>query len=159
MTVFSSWLFGIVAASMALSLVYAMVPKGAILSAAKCAGSLILILVMLRPLLSLRAEEFTVSYEKWERELTAQTEDLAAKNLEELEALIEGEVSAYISEKGTQLGLTVHSEVYCEVREGVPFPVEVHLDIPYHGALSQYISQELDISPERQYWLETEEEK
>ncbi len=159
MTFFSSWLFGIVAASMALSLVYAMVPKGAILSTAKCAGGLILILVMLRPLLALRAEEFSISYEKWEGELAAQTENLAEENLREMEALIEGEVGAYISEKGLQLGLTVRPEVYCEVRDGVPFPAEVYLDIPYHGALSQCISEELDIGPERQIWLETEDAK
>lgn len=159
MTFFNGWLFGIVAASIALSLVYAMVPKGAILSAAKCAGSLILILVMLRPLLSLRSEEFSVSYEKWEGELAAQTEDLAQENLQEMEALIEGEVRAYISEKGIQLGLTVLPEVYCEVRDGVPFPGEVHLDIPYHGELSQCISEELAIGPERQYWQKTEEEQ
>ena len=159
MTFFSNWLFGIVAASIALSLVYAMVPKGAILSVAKCAGSLILILVMLRPLLNLRAEEFTVSYEKWEGELSAQTEDLAEENLREMETLIEGEVCAYISEKGLQLGLTVQPDVYCQTRDGVPFPVEVHLDIPYHGGLSRYIAEELDIGPERQYWLETEEAK
>ena len=159
MTFFSNWLFGIVAASIALSLVYAMVAKGAILSVAKCAGSLILILVMLRPLLNLRAEEFTVSYEKWEGELSAQTEDLAEENLREMETLIEGEVCAYISEKGLQLGLTVQPDVYCQTRDGVPFPVEVHLDIPFHGGLSQYITEELDIGPERQYWLETEEAK
>ncbi len=159
MSFFSSWLFGIVAASMALSLVFAMVPKGAILSAAKCAGSLILILVILRPLLSLRAEDFTVSYDTWEGEIAVRAETVTEENLREMEALIEGEAGAYISEKGLQLGLTVLPEVYCEVREGVPFPAEVHLDIPYHAELSQSISEELDISPERQVWLETEEEK
>ena len=158
MNFFSGWLFGIVAASMALSLTYAMVPKGAILSVAKCAGGLILILVMLRPLLSLRAEEFSISYEKWEGDLAARTEDLAEENLREIEELIEGEVGAYISEKGLQLGLTVQPEVYCEVRDGVPFPVEVHLNIPYHVALSRCISEELDIGSERQVWRETEEE-
>lgn len=159
MNFFRSWLFGIVAASMALSLVYAMVPKGAILSTAKCAGGLILILVMLRPLLALRAEEFSISYEKWEGELAAQTENLAEENLQEMEALIEEEVRAYISEKGQHLGLMVQSQVYCEVRDGVPFPSEVHLDIPYHAELAQCIYKDLDIGLERQYWLETEEEQ
>ena len=159
MNFFRSWLFGIVAASMALSLVYAMVPKGAILSAAKCAGGLILILVMLRPLLNLRAEEFTVSYDRWEGELSVQTEALAEENLQEMEALIEEEVRAYISEKGQHLGLMVQSQVYCEVRDGVPFPSEVHLDIPYHAVLAQCIYKDLDIGLERQYWLETEEEQ
>lgn len=159
MTFFRSWLFGIVAASMALSLFYAMVPKGAILSVAKCAGSLLLILVMLRPLLNLRAEDFPFSYDRWEGEVRAQTEELAEENREEMEMLIEEEVRAYISEKGQQMGVCVQPEVYCEMRDGVPFPAEVHLDVPYHAELSRRICEDLNIGPEKQYWQKTEEEQ
>ena len=66
MTFFRTWLFGIVAASMALSILYALLPKGAILTAAKSAGSLILILVMLRPLVTLRVEDLVCYYVVWE---------------------------------------------------------------------------------------------
>ena len=154
MTFFRTWLFGIVAASMALSILYALLPKGAILTAAKCAGSLILILVMLRPLVTLRLEDLAVSYDVWEERTAEQTEQLTQDNLSSMEALIEEECSAYISEKAAQLGLTVKAEVLCEVRDGVPFPAEVTLDIPYNEMLSESIAADLDIPYEKQYWQE-----
>ena len=154
MTFFRTWLFGIVAASMALSILYALLPKGAILTAAKCAGSLILILVMLRPLVTLRVEDLEFSYDVWEERTTEQTEQLTQDNLSSMEELIEEECSAYISEKAEQLGLTVKAEVLCEVRDGVPFPAEVTLDTPYNEMLSDTIAADLDIPYERQHWQE-----
>ena len=154
LTFFRTWLFGIVAASMALSILYALLPKGAILTAAKCAGSLILILVMLRPLVTLQVEDLEFSYDVWEEKTTEQTEQLAQDNLREMEALIEEECSAYISEKAAQLGLTVKAEVLCEVRDGVPFPAEVTLDIPYNEMLSDTIAADLDIPYDKQHWQE-----
>ena len=44
MTLFRTWLFGIVAAAMALALLYALVLKGALLTVAKCTGGLIMLL-------------------------------------------------------------------------------------------------------------------
>ena len=152
MTFFRTWLFGIVAASMVLSVIYALIPKGAILTAAKCAGSLILILVMLRPLVTLRLEDLAVSYDVWEERTTEQTEQLTQDNLSSMEALIEEECSAYISEKAAQLGLTVKAEVLCEVRDGVPFPAEVTLDTPYNEMLSDTIAADLDIPYDKQHW-------
>lgn len=139
---------------MALSILYALLPKGAILTAAKCAGSLILILVMLRPLVSLRVEDLAISYDAWEDLTSQQAEELAEDNLSQMEVLIETDCSAYISEKAAQLGLTVNAEVHCEVRDGVPFPAEVTLDIPYHAVLSQSIAADLDIPQENQHWQE-----
>ena len=86
LTFFRTWLFGIVAASMALSILYALLPKGAILTAAKCAGSLILILVMLRPLVTLRVEDLELSYDVWEERTVEQTEQLTQDNLSSMEA-------------------------------------------------------------------------
>ena len=154
MTFFRTWLFGIVAASMALSILYALLPKGAILTAAKCAGSLILILVMLRPLVTLQVEDLEFSYDVWEEKTAEQTEQLAQDNLSEMEARIEEECCTYISEKAAQLGLTVKAEVLCEVRDSVPFPAEVMLDTPYNEMLSDTIAADLDIPYERQHWQE-----
>ena len=139
---------------MVLSVLYALIPKGAILTAAKCAGSLILILVMLRPLVTLRLEDLAVSYDVWEEKTAEQTEQLAQDNLSSMEALIEEECSAYISEKAAQLGVGATAEVLCEVRDGVPFPAEVTLNIPYHKTLSDTIAADLDIPYERQHWQE-----
>ena len=155
MTFFRTWLFGIVAASMILSILYALLPKGAILTAAKCAGSLILILVMLRPLVTLRVEDLELSYDGWMELTSEQSAEMAQDNLSEMETLIEEECSAYISEKAAQLGLTVTAEVLCEIRDGVPFPAEVTLDIPYNEVLSNTIVADMNIPYEKQYWQKT----
>ena len=152
MTFFRTWLFGIVAASMVLSILYALLPKGAILTAAKCAGSLILILVMLRPLVTLRVEDLELSYDGWMELTSEQSAEMAQDNLSEMETLIEEECSAYISEKAAQLGFTVTAEVLCEIRDGVPFPAEVTLDIPYNEVLSNTIVADMNIPYEKQYW-------
>lgn len=137
---------------MAVSLLYALVPKGAILTAAKCTGSLILVLVMLRPLVTLQIADAAPSLEDWEAAIEEQSEQMTQENAQQMEELIETECSAYISEKAAQLGLSVSAEVYCVLREGVPFPSAVTLDIPYNAALSQRIAEDLDIDPSHQYW-------
>ena len=53
MSLLKTWLFGVIAAAMALSILYALVPKGALLTIAKCTGGLIMLLVVVRPLLAL----------------------------------------------------------------------------------------------------------
>ena len=62
MTLFRTWLFGIVAAAMALALLYALVPKGALLTVAKCTGGLIMLLVVIRPLLAAVGLFFCIAY-------------------------------------------------------------------------------------------------
>ena len=52
MSLLKTWLFGVIAAAMALSILYALVPKGALLTIAKCTGGLIMLLVVVRPLLA-----------------------------------------------------------------------------------------------------------
>lgn len=154
MTMFKTWLFGVVAAAMALSILYGLLPKGAMMTVAKCVGSVILVLVMLRPIISLETWALFDTYNSLEREIASQTESLAEKNLWEMKTLIEEECAAYISEKGAQMGVEVHAEVRCYVREGVPFPGEVSLNIPYHHNLSECIAQELEIAPSKQHWQE-----
>ena len=156
MSLFRTWLFGIVAAAMALALLYALVPKGALLTVAKCTGGLIMLLVVIRPLLALDLNGLQVGYEEWERTIQQQTDDYTAANQQEMEVIIQQETAAYISEKAAQLGLTCQPEVICQLRDGVPFPVEVVLDIPEDSGLAQLIADDLGIDRAHQHWRETE---
>ena len=97
-----------------------------------------------------------MQYEEWERTIQQQTETYTAANQQEMETLIQEETAAYISEKAAQLGVVCHPEVTCQVRDGVPFPVEVTLDIPKNTALSQIIRTDLGIDEMHQRWRETE---
>ena len=156
MTLFRTWLFGIVAAAMALALLYALVPKGALLTVAKCTGGLIMLLVVIRPLLALDLNGLQVGYEEWERTIQQQTDDYTAANQQEMEVIIQQETVAYISEKAAELGVACHPEVTCQLWDGVPFPVEVTMDIPKNAALSRIIAADLGIDEGHQRWRETE---
>ena len=156
MSLFRTWLFGIVAAAMALALLYALVPKGALLTVAKCTGGLIMLLVVIRPLLALDLDGLQVGYEEWERTIQQQTDDYTAANQQEMETIIQQETAAYISKKAAELGLTCRPEVTCQLQDGVPFPAEVAMDIPKNTALSEIISADLGIDEAHQRWWETE---
>ena len=156
MSVFRTWLFGIVAAAMVLSILYALIPKGALLTIAKCTGGLVMLLVVLRPLLTLDMDSLRWQYEAWEGAIQQQTEAYTDANRQEMAALIHPETAAYISEKAAALGLTCHPEVVRQERDGVPLPVEVTLDIPRNPALAEVIGTDLGIGEDCQRWRETE---
>ncbi len=156
MSFFRTWLFGIVAAAMALSVLYALVPKGTFLTVAKCTGGLIMLLVVIRPLLALDLAGLHVDYREWERTVQQQTDDYTAANQQEMAAIIQQETAAYISEKAAALGLACHPEVVCQLQDGVPFPAEVAMDIPKDAALARLIAEDLGIDEAHQRWRETE---
>ena len=156
MSVFRTWLFGIVAAAMVLSILYALLPKGALLTVARCTGGLIMLLVVIRPLLALDLTGVHTDYEAWQRTIQQQTDDYADANRQEMAAIIQQETAAYISEKAAELGLTCSPEVTCQLQDGVPFPVEVTMDIPKNAALSRIIAEDLAIGTDCQHWRETE---
>lgn len=156
MSVFRTWLFGIVAAAMVLSILYALIPKGALLTIAKCTGGLVMLLVVLRPLLTLDMDSLRWQYEAWEGAIQQQTEAYTDANRQEMAAIIQQETAAYISEKAAELGLTCSPEVTCQLQDGVPFPVEVTMDIPKNAALSRIIAAFLGIDEAHQRWRETE---
>lgn len=156
MNVFQTWLFGVVAASMALAILYALLPKTAVLTAAKCTGGLVLLLVVVRPLLSLDMDALRGQYAAWGDAIEQQTQEYAAEGQQELERIIVSRCSAYISERAAALGLSCTSEIVCRMEEGVPIPAEVTLDIPQNAALSQIIEDELGIDAAHQHWKEAE---
>lgn len=156
MSLLKTWLFGVIAAAMALSILYALVPKGALLTIAKCTGGLIMLLVVVRPLLALDPAALHIRYEEWDCLIGQQTEAYTAENQQKMEAIIQKETAAYISEKAAALGLSCNPEVTCRQQDGVPFPAEVTLDIPKNAALSKIIAADLDIGEEAQHWLAAE---
>ena len=156
MSVFRTWLFGIVAAAMVLSILYALLPKGALLTVAKCTGGLIMLLVVIRPLLALNLTGVHTDYEAWQRTIQQQTDDYADANRQEMAAIIQQETAAYISEKAAALGLACHPEVTCALRDGAPFPAEVTMDIPKNAALARIIAEDLAIGTDCQHWRERE---
>ena len=151
-----NWLLGIVAASICLSLLYTLAPKGAVRTIARVSGGLVLFLVMIQPLTGLDTEELRVRYVTYQEQIDAQIEAYRADYYAQLERRIEEDTGAYISEKAAQMGMVCDVDVVTELRDGVPLPAEVILDIPEDQVLSVWITQEVGIDAKHQYWKETE---
>lgn len=103
------WLLGILAAAMGLSLLYALLPKGAVRAAAKATGGLILLLAVLGPAAGLDLSDLAVRYEDLSRDMEQQTETYRREGQAQLELGIRQRTAAYISEKAAQLGAELPS--------------------------------------------------
>lgn len=147
------WLLGVLAAAMALSLLYALLPKGAVRGAARATGGLILLLVVLGPLAGLELSDLALRYEDLSRDMERQAEAYRQEGQAQLELGIQQRTAAYISEKAAQLGLSCRPRVETAWRDGVPYPSGVTLDIAENQALAEVLTDELGIPPSQQHWL------
>lgn len=146
------WLYGLVATAMVLSVVYALVPKKIFAGIAKITGGLIMMLVLVRPVLGISWEDLDLRYRGYQEEIDRQIESYTAQNAEEMAAIIEQELVAYISEKAAQMGLHCNVRVETTLRDGIPQPLSVALNVQENEALSQWITDEIGIQREQQYW-------
>ena len=78
--------------------------------------------------------------------------------LENLQRFIEEKTAAYIASKGAELGLDCTAQVETEVRDGVPYPSSVTLDVSRDPALAAWMAAELDIGESGQHWAGPEVE-
>ncbi len=153
-----SWLAGMIAAALVLTVVYALLPKGRWQTVARGAGGMVLLLVLLRPVMGWDAETFALSYGDCELEIESLTQSYQQSAQRETAALIEEKTAAYIASKGAALGLYCTAHVETEVRDGVPYPVRVTLDIERDAALAAWLSSELGIGEDGQTWAAPEVE-
>ena len=148
-----SWLFGMIASALILTILYALAGSGKLRSVIRFTGGVVLLLVMLRPLGRLEFG-WELSYETYSREIEKQIELYQEQNLKRTEAIIEEQVAAYISDKGLALGIVCDPIVETRLRDGVPYPERVILDVPWDAALSDCIAADLGIAPACQIWQE-----
>lgn len=150
------WLLGIIAAGMVLAVLYALLPRGRIQTVAAAAGGTILLLVIVRPVLRIDPEAIFDDYDDCRLEIEALAESYRQANEDELTAIIEGKTAAYIANRYSASGTACTVRVTTELRDGIPYPDTVTLDIPRDEALSAWISTELGIDSAHQYWREVD---
>ena len=146
------WLLGVLAAAMALSLLYALLPKGAVRGAARATGGLILLLVVLGPLAGLELSDLALRYEDLSRDMERQAEAYRQEGQVQLELGIQQRTAAYISEKAASLGIDCRVQVEVRTEDGLPLPYGASLDVERDQVLSDYMAQELGIPASRQSW-------
>lgn len=149
---FRTWLLGVIAASLILAILDALIPKGTVRSIARFSGGLVLILVILQPISQIDTGSWKQQYNDYDMQIEDQLAIYEENRQAELRTIIETQIAAYISDKGLTEGITCHPKVTTQLRDNLPYPYEVTLDTAWNVALSDYIAQELDIPPDHQYW-------
>lgn len=146
------WLLGLIAAAMCLSVLYALLPKGAIQAIAKVTGGMVLLLVLLRPLLGAKLDGIELRYDDYQQQIDSQISTYREAHLQQMETLIQQETGAYISEKAGQMGISCEIQVETQLVDGVPVPTAVWLETQKDAALAAWIAGELGIDEAQQHW-------
>ena len=157
MTFLRSWLLGVVACAVLVSLAGQLTDGGTMKKIVRFAGGMLLMLAMLRPLLRLDLAVLDVDLASY-REAVAQLElELTQRQEDALSTRIAAQTGAYIEDKADELGLSVRAAVRTEEVDGVPLPVSVTLCGEENAALADCIERELGIAKEDQLWSTTGE--
>lgn len=156
MTFLRTWLLGVVACAVLVSIAGQLAPDGAVRRAARFTGGMLLMLALLRPLLRLELSAPELDLNAFHDAAAQLEQELAARQSSALSARIAEETGAYIEDKADELGLSVRAEVSTR-EEGVPVPAAVTLYGREDAALSALIARELGIAEEDQLWIGTEE--
>ena len=150
------WLWGVMAAAICLTVISGWMPKGAIHSIGQICGGLVLLLVMVRPVLSLNIQALDLRFDDYHEEINQQVEAYRTEYDEQLCQRIEKQTAAYISEKAAQMGVDCRVEVKVgKNADAVMLPQEVWLNTTENNTLSSWISKEIGIKPEQQHWEDT----
>ncbi|MDR1693183.1 MAG: stage III sporulation protein AF [Oscillospiraceae bacterium] len=143
------WILGIAGAAVVGTVALAVTPSGSVKKAVRLASALLLIGAVLRPLTGWK----TLDFEDFFIETVA-AEGVEKPGQELLSGLIADRTSAYIVNKAQAVGLAI--EVSVVIRENAPWSAEIVCGRPEHAksALSQTLTGDLGIPPERQRYTE-----
>ena len=152
MTEIKLWMVRLVVCGFLLSVCDSLLPKGKFQTIARIIGGLTMIIVIFQLNFQGNFEGIGNLYEHYEEIIEENTEIYQTEKNEELMALIAEKTEAYIEEKAASLGVECHAKVECEMKENVPFPAKIVVDIPYSSEISKQIEDDLNIKRSDQFW-------
>ena len=154
MTFLKTWLLGLIAAAMVVTLADALLPEGRQRSVLRSCGGVILFLAIVQPLCSWGGIDFRWRQGDVDAMAETQISQYEEEHLTAMETIIKEKCGAYISKTAAELGLTCCAQVECQTADGIPLPCEAVLNIPFDTALSRRIESELGIDAAHQHWQE-----
>lgn len=147
------WLTGVTCAALIAALADGIMPKGAVKQVGKLVCALILLCAVLRPVLRLNVQDFTVGIGTVVGDFRQQRTRLEQTSGAMLKTLIERESAAYIVDKAARLGMTCQAQVTCTAGDGgtwIPRSARItgQLEKEQRNELTTAIHTELGIAPE-----------
>lgn len=160
MTFFQNYLLSLTAASLLTGLCQSVMPPGTVKRVSAFTCSLLLFVVMARPLLQM---DYALLLSRWESAsaaLAVHDETLEQTSYSLTQQLIVEQLEAYIQDKAEEKGIRCEAAVFCREENGLPVPdsVEVHGAVKEteRETLMKLMEEELGIERERILFL-TEE--
>lgn len=151
-----NYLLSIAAAGLLLSLVQAILPKGAVKKTAVMAGSLLLILTVLSPLAKLDYEEIARSISRIRMETETMRTGIEVGNRELMAKIIKQDCETYILDKAEEMGLDLQAAVTVSGGTAYPYPTAAVLEgdasAAQKQALTRFIAENLGIPEAQQQW-------
>ncbi len=156
MSLFRTYLMGVVAAAMAVALAQALTPDGTVKKIGRLVGGIVLMLAIVKPLTGLSAGEAPLPVADWLVPPVHEEENEGEVLLKEL---IAQQTGAYIEDKGHALGVNCTAQVtVAEGEGGWPHPWSVEIVGSWTGegrvTLEKTIEEDLAIPAERQSFQE-----
>lgn len=148
MSAFREWMLCLIASALALSLLRALMPKGAAGKVGGLAIGLVLVLLILKPLAAISPDWLLDSFRTQFEAASAYPEDLAVTNESYLESVMSQRCEEYIVSQGEALGVTVEARVECVWQSGYPVPDKVTLWGMRSQELERMITEELGVAQE-----------
>lgn len=152
-----AYLVSVATATILLSLVQSLLPKGAVKQVAGFVGGLLVVLAVLSPIVKIDPEEIVRSASRFQRQTRSMTQQIQTENEALMAPIIKERCETYILDKARQQGAEIQAEVTLEEQNGYPCPVSVVLTgavTPEQRAwLTQEISQSMGIPAQRQEWI------
>lgn len=146
------WLTSIVMLSFLISLTRILIPEGTLRKVGAFTGSLVLLSAILRPLVRLEPDWPDWDLSAYESAISERMDELNAQQADAFGAQVAEKTADAITAQAARLGVTVSAVVTVRVTDGVPRPWSVTLYGTPSEALSGWVSEALDIPPERQCW-------
>lgn len=145
------WVVSVLAAALLVSLVRTLIPQGTLKRLASLTGGVILMLTLLSPLRGIEIGLLSLDWEELSEGSERREELLRTAEEEQLCAVIEEKLEAYISDKARELGVTTTVEIRLRADgDGGILPDRAELSCGYSQSLSRRLEQELGIPKERQ---------
>ena len=141
-----TYLLGIVAAAMAVTAASALLREGSLRRAVRLAGSVVLILVVLGPLLRESLDAFGAYLAEIEMEEDALRSGIEVENTDILTRIICRKTEAYILDKATAMGAEVEVAVTMEQGEHYPYPYAVTVEGALTDAQRERLSEDMELS-------------
>lgn len=151
------YLLSVVASSLLLTVILATVPKGTIYKIAGIAGSLLVVLSVVSPLIKIDSASIAAAISKFSVETDELQRGIEIGNHRLLCEVISEKCETYILDKASSMGMTIEVEIMLEEDAEYPYPIGVALRGTWSAqeqkTLSAYISDGLGVPEQQQEWL------